>query len=190
MGLTDTYSFSAHTFFFRFPDASTVSQGTGFLYDLVAGNTVKARYWTREGEARRVEFPLTGSSMAIATALRIDYLPTAEEASRNQQILKSTADKMYLCGMKYSPHIEGAETPNQRVLELCLDWAEVCSKIVAQNPSEYEACFSKHWSVTVECNAYRGSRSTVYSDVCVEVRLSDAFPNYKPYSRFSNDDSQ
>ena len=155
LGLSDTYAFSAHTFFLKFPDASGVSQGTGFLYDLVAGNTVKARYWTREGEARRVEFPLTGSRAAIAKALQIESLPTAEEAARNQQILSSTADKMYLCGKKFSPHIEGAETPNQKALELCLDWANVCSEIVAQQPAEYEACFIKHWNIYVECEDYR-----------------------------------
>ena len=174
------YHISPHVYSFWFPNTDSLKDGTGFLYDLVSGITLKVRYWDDEGSAHRIEFPLHGSKDAITTALQIGPLPTRQQAARNEVLSNKSNEYMIVhCPRIFSAYVEGAIAPSEEGLKWCFDIVTACTEIVRGTPSQFDLCVKRHADIKTSCHDDRSRPSE--QDACNELRLSAAFPNYEMY---------
>lgn len=185
LGGQKLYHRSPTVYYFHFPRIDGMVEGRGFLYDLIVGNELKVRYWLTDGSAVRIDFPLTGSKAAILAAFAFNHVATSREAARNGLLNDKRSEYMFACGETYSPHVEGATNPNDNLLKICLEHVEACASIVVDEPERFGSCMSTHAEIVSACAEYvleTRRSSDEARDVCTEVRLNEAFPNYRPYS--------
>jgi hypothetical protein len=174
------YQVSPTTAFLRFSSDQGIRNGSGFLHQLVTGNEVQVRYWTSDGQAHRVDFPLTDSRKAIATALEIDDLPSGEAAGGDSRRDAVVTDRIADCALRLSPHKTGADDPGSEELAICQQYADNCASIRGETPASYDSCFRKHIEIHADCLEEAGGMQVMsaWIDVCRNFRLSQAFPDF------------